>query len=442
MKKWYASQLHQCPDDEQVELQGWLKTCRRHNYTVFMDIADSTGFIQAVVSNELTSPEVFELAGKITTESAVKVSGRIHTSYRNDQPFKEIQVCCLEVIGCATLNITPRPRSDFDIFDQRFTEQLLSQRHFYLRNPKIGAILKFRSLLTGIVHEWFRQNGFMEIHAPVLTPTPLYDDKTPIGLDVHGQHVFLTQCVGFYLEQAVHAFERIYNIGPSFRAEESRSKRHLMEYWHIKAEIAFTDFEHLAAMVEHLICHVTAESALRGSELAKTVGTEICQHGLNIPFPRIDYIEAVEWLQSQGSDIEIGRSLGSEEESILSKRFGNTPFWVVGIPRCIEPFPYVIDPEDTSRTKTADLIASNGMGELLGIAEKIPDLAMLDQRLAEKGKAGDQRYEWLRDLRQFGCVPHGGFGMGLERLIRWLIQVPHVRDTIPFHRAFGRRIHP
>lgn len=307
---------------------------------------------------------------------------------------------------------------------------------------KLAAILKFRHILTRIVHQWFHENGFIEIHAPVLTPTRLYDDRTAMAIEVHGQDVYLTQCVGFYLEQAVHAFEKIYNIGPSFRAEESRSKRHLMEYWHIKTELAFMDFEDMASVVERFIRDVSEQCIREGRELANIIGTEMCGDGLKTPFPRIDYAEAVKWLKTQGSDIEFGKSLGSDEETLLSQRFGETPFWVVGIPRSIEPFPYVIDATDTRRTKTADLIASRGFGELLGIAEKIHSLTMLDERLAEKGKAGDARYEWLRELRQYGCVPHGGFGMGLERFIRWLLQIPHVRDTIPFHRAFGRRIDP
>ena len=215
-----------------------------------------------------------------------------------------------------------------------------------------------------------------------------------------------------------------------------------MEYWHIKAELAFVDFEDMAATVEHFIRDVSEKSIREGSELVRVIGTDMCEDGLKTPFPRIDYGKAVEWLKAQGSDMKFGKSLGSDDESLLSNRFGNTPFWVVGIPRSIEPFPYVVDSADTCRTKTADLIASRRFGELLDIAEKIHTLPMLDERLAEKNKAGDARYEWLRELRQYGCVPHGGFGMGLERFIRWLLQIPHVRDTIPFHRAFGRRIDP
>lgn len=442
MKKVYAVDLlNRVPNGTQVELYGWVKARRRHRRVIFLDVSDSTGTVQTMTDKN-TSEDAFRIARRITLESAVKVNGILADTGRADPP-KEIRVDRIDVVGPATINVSPQPRSDIDIFNPRYLEQLLDKRHLYLRNEKVAAILRFRHTLTRAVHQWFHEHGFIEIHAPILTPTPLYDDRTPIALKVHDQNVYLTQCVGFYLEQAVHAFERIYNIGPSFRAEESRSKRHLMEYWHIKAELAFVDFEGVATTVEQFIHDVVDRCATEGASLAKIVGTEMCLDGLNTPFQRIGYDEAVDWLKrSQGCDIEFGKSLGSDEEALLCSRFGNNPFWVVGIPRSIEPFPYVIDSNDPRRTKTADLIASRGFGELLGIAEKIHTLPMLDERLAEKGKAGDSRYEWLRELRQYGCVPHGGFGMGLERLIRWLLQIPHVRDAIPFHRAFGRRIHP
>lgn len=440
MKTTYAVDLLHSPSDgTTVVLYGWVKTRRQHKRVVFLDVTDSTGTVQCVI--EAGNKAAFELARRMSHETAVKITGVI-TNTGKANPPREISVHDIEVVGVSTINVSPHPRGDIDIQDPRLQEQLLDKRHFYLRNEKFAAILKFRHILTRIVHQWFHENGFIEIHAPVLTPTPLYDDRTAMAIKIHEQDVYLTQCVGFYLEQAVHAFEKIYNIGPSFRAEESRSKRHLMEYWHIKAELAFVDFEDMALVVERFIRDVSEQCIREGRELANIIDTEMCGDGLKTPFPRIDYAEAVEWLKTQGSDIEFGKSMGSDEETLLSQRFGDTPFWIVGIPRSIEPFPYVIDAADIRRTKTADLIASRGFGELLGIAEKIHSLSMLDERLAEKGKAGDARYEWLRELRQYGCVPHGGFGMGLERFIRWLLQIPHVRDTIPFHRAFGRRIDP
>lgn len=391
MKTTYAVDLLHSPSDRTtVVFYGWVKTRRQHKHVVFLDVTDSTGTVQCVI--EAGNKPVFELARRMSQETAVKVTGVI-TNTGKANPSREISVRDIEIVGASTINVSPHPRGDIDIQDPRLQEQLLNKRHFYLRNENLAAILKFRHILTRIVHQWFHENGFIEIHAPVLTPTPLYDDRTAMAIEVHGQDVYLTQCVGFYLEQAVHAFEKIYNIGPSFRAEESRSKRHLMEYWHIKAELAFVDFEDMASVVERFIRDVSEQCIREGRELANIIGTEMCGDGLKTPFPRIDYAEAVKWLKTQGSDIEFGKSLGSDEETLLSQRFGETPFWVVGIPRSIEPFPYVIDATDTRRTKTADLIASRGFGELLGIAEKIHSLTMLDERLAEKGKAGDARYD-------------------------------------------------
>lgn len=440
MKTTYAVDLLcNSPEGSTVDFYGWVKACRKHKHVIFLDITDSTGTVQCVIEDG--NKAAFELARHISQEMAVKVTGIIIKTGKPN-PSRELRVQEIKIIGTSEINVSPYPRANIDIQNPRLQEQLLDKRHFYLRNEKIAAILKFRHIVTRAVHQWFHENGFIEFHAPILTPTPLYDDRTAFALQVHGQNVYLTQCVGFYLEAAVHAFEKVYNIGPSFRAEESRSKRHLMEYWHIKAELAFVDLEDMFSVVERFIRDVSERSIREGRELANIIGTEICDDGLKTPFPRINYTEAVDWCKARGSDIEFGKSLGSDEEARLSQRFGDTPFWVVGIPRSIEPFPYVIDPSDTRLTKTADLIASRGYGELLGIAEKIHTLSMLDERLAEKGKVGDARYEWLRELRQCGCVPHGGFGMGLERFIRWLLQIPHVRDTIPFHRAFGRKIAP
>ena len=227
MKTTYAVDLlHKLQEGASVVFYGWVKARRRHNHVVFLDVTDSTGSVQCVI--EAGQKPVFELARRMSQETAVKVTGVLADTGRTN-PSWEIRVHDIEVVGVSTVSVSPYPRGNIDIQDPRLQEQLLDKRHFYLRNEKLAAILKFRHILTRIVHQWFHENGFIEIHAPVLTPTPLYDDCTAMAIEVHGQDVYLTQCVGFYLEQAVHAFEKIYNIGPSFRAEESRSKRHLME---------------------------------------------------------------------------------------------------------------------------------------------------------------------------------------------------------------------
>ena len=303
------------------------------------------------------------------------------------------------------------------------------------------AILKFRGELMRIIREWFYQNHFIEFDAPILTPAPLYDDKTAMSINVHNENVYLTQCAGFYLEAAAHAFERVFNMGPSFRGEESRSKRHLMEYWHIKAEIAFGNREDIIALVENIIAYITRECQTKCKNILNILGIEICTDGLKSPFPRITYEDATTYLQNNGYDAYFGRGISTAEEEELSKLY-DSPFWIVGIPRAVEPFPYVVDQSDTRVTMVADLIASNGCGELLGVAEKIHSLNMLKERMQEKNKFEDARYKFVKEVHQAGCVPHIAFGMGLERLIRWLLNLPHVRDAIPFPRVVRRNIAP
>lgn len=419
-------------------LYGWLQNRRRQGKIIFLDIVDSTGSMQVVVERAAVTEEEFDLASKATLESGVSVSGTLANGANRPN---EIHANSFAVLGEATLRLDPQPRSDFDPFDERLTGQMLDYRHIYLRNPKVMAVLQFRAELMRIVREWFYQNRFMEFDAPIITPTPLYDGKTAMSVKVHGEDLFLTQCAGFYLEAAAHAFERVFNMGPSFRGEESRSKRHLMEYWHIKAELAFGDREDIIEIVEDILGYVTRECQTRCQHLLDILGTQLCTDGLKVPFPRISYEDAITYLQKNGFETEFGKAISTAEEESLSKLYAS-PFWIVGIPRVVEPFPYVIDPNDTRVTMVADLIASNGYGELLGIAEKIHDPAMLDERLAEKGKLGEPRYQFVRDVHAAGCVPHIAFGMGLERLVRWLLNIPHVRDAIPFPRVVRRRVYP
>lgn len=438
MKTLYARDVLDHGVNLGVELQGWLKSRRRSGGILFLDVVDSTGKVQCVIEESKVVPEIFELAQRVSLESAIEVRG-IVVSHANK--MREIAVEGLSVIGEATLRISPQPRSDFDPFDPALTGHMLQNRHLYLRNPKIMAILKYRSFLLSEVRHWFESRQFTELDAPILTPVPLYDDRTAMPVTVDKENVFLTQCVGYYLEAAVHAFERVYNMGPSFRGEESRSPRHLMEYHHIKAEIAFGNLDDMIRMVEDLISHITRATMEKSPDTARILESTLCLDGLKTPFPRISYEEAITILNLHGVDFVFGQSLSGDEELLLSRLF-NAPLWITGIPRAVEPFPYCIDPNDTRITRVADLIASNGKGELLGVAEKIHDLKTLDERLEEKGKLQDPRYEWIREVHQLGCVPHAAFGMGVERLIRWMLNAQHVRDAIPFPRVFRRRIYP
>lgn len=439
MKTVYISDLGDPYVGQQVIMPSWLVNKRNQGKLIFLDVCDSTGKIQAVIEKTSVGKREFESAMKLTVESGIIVHGQLARGSRGQL---EIRASRIELVGDVTMQLSPRPREgNIDIFDPARTDHLMTNRHLYLRNPKVMAIMRFRDVLMRGMREWFHDNRFISIDAPILTPVPLYDDATAIGLTIADENVHLTQCAGYYLEAAVHAFERVYNIGPSFRGEESHSKRHLMEYWHIKAELTWGNLDNMMTMVEDIVQHLTKYCHTHAGDVPEILGTKLCMDGLGGPYPRISYDEVISRLQQTGRSIEFGKSLGSSEEEEISKSFDG-PFWITGIPRTVEPFPYVIDPEDARITRVADLIASKGYGELLGTAEKISNLDMLDERMQDKGKAGDPRYEFIRDVHRVGCVPHIAFGMGVERFIRWLLDIPHVRDAIPFPRVFRRKISP
>lgn len=268
MKEMYISNLRDVKNGSRVVLLGWVKGKRRHGNVAFIDVVDSTGTVQVVAHKPSVGKEVFDIFKKANYEAAVEIAGILVNSHGKT----EVHAKSIKVIGDAVRQFSPRPRSDFDIFDQSLTDHLLRNRHAYIRNPKIMAILRFRHIFMSHTREWFNKNGFIEIDAPILTPIPLYDDGSAMGITVHNENVFLTQCVGYYLEAAVHAFERVYNMGPSFRGEESRSKRHLMEYWHIKAELAFGNREDIMFLVENIISYLTAKCHEDGGDIFKTLG--------------------------------------------------------------------------------------------------------------------------------------------------------------------------
>ena len=441
-KTHYAIDLHTLALEEYsepVELLGWVLKKRLHGKLLFVDVVDSTGSIQAVIDLRNVGKEQFDLAKPVSVDSSVRAVGHLTVSDRLNQP--ELIVEAFEVINLARTTLSPAARSDIDLFDPALTDLMLRQRHLYIRNQKVMALLRFRSLVMDVARRWFKQEGFLEFDAPILVPVPLYDDRTAIDLNVHGEPAFLSQCAGFYLEAACQAFEKVYNMAPSFRGEESRSKRHLSEYWHIKAELAWGNREDIMELVESFIAYITETVNIEGAEYMRVLGVTPREDGMQTPYARINYEEAVTHLASNGFDIVFGQSIGSTEEEELSKLFKG-PFWLVGIPRLVEPFPYVIDPDDNRLTMVADLIASDGYGELLGVAEKIYDPDMLNERLAEKSKHLDDRYGFVREVHDLGCSPHIAFGMGLERAVRWLLSIPHVRDTIPFPRVAGRRFYP
>ena len=417
-----------------IELFAWIASKREIGKIIFLDLVDSTGKIQALIKAGSTA---FTNALKIKPESSVKIKGIVR--FRNPDII-EIEIEEIELIGDVLLQIDPRPRSAFNIFDQKYVSTVIKNRHLYLRNEKLMAVLRVRHLFFEIIRDWFRREHFIEFHAPILTELLLYDDSSSFKLNFFNEEIFLTQCTAYYLESAIHAFERVYCVNPSFRAEKSRGKRHLAEYWHVKAEIAFADLEDIINFVEKMVSYIIERISTEAKKDLVTLGVDLDSIKLTmVPYRRIGYEDALQILNSKGINKRFGKSLSESDETIISEEFDSL-FWITGIPRVIEAFPYKIEPEKPRLTKTADLIATEGFGELLGVAEKISRPEELLERMKEKGKDTDKRYDWYTQLRKFGSVPHSGFGMGVERMVRWLLRLDHVRDAIPFPRLF--RHHP
>lgn len=437
-KTVFTDSLQKMKPDDVIDFDGWIQSKRVSGQVVFLDLVDSHGKIQVVVEKNVVGVEAFKKCKQTPPESNIKIRGTLRR-YKEGDPL-ELAAMSYDVISEATLQLTPRPREQFDIFSPRFTDEVIDKKHLYIRNPKYIAILKYRARLMRSVRDWFHENGYTEFDAPIITPAPLYDDRTAMGIDVKGQSKFLSQCAGFYLEAAAQALEKVFNMGPSFRGEESRSLRHLMEYWHIKAEVASGNLDDIMGAVEDLLAHIAHMTEHECQDIFDVLHKEPCLDGNAGPFPRIDYADAITLLHSEGhKDAKYGESLSSSEEATLSRYF-RSAVWVTLNHRDVEPFPYVIDSANPERTRVADLIASREMGELLGAAEKIHDPVMLDERLKDKGKLRDPRYEFVRQVHAAGCVPHTAFGMGLERLMRWMLDIPHVRDAIPFPRIPARII--
>jgi len=441
VKTLFIRDLIDLPSSHNMTLFCWLVSRRETRQRIFVDLADSTGKIQGVLEKAVVDKSVVREAKIAPLESALEIQGVVQAGKAKNS---EIAITDVRVVGTVSPSQKIRPRAvlpGWPVPTQRQVDTALKLRHLYLRNPNLMATMRFRHELLKHLREWFDRNGFVSVEAPILTPVPLYEDETAVKLQVHDQPVFLTQCVSYYLEAAVHAFERVYSIGPSFRAKESESPRHLVEFWHVKAEVAWGNLDDIIMLTEKMILDILVQLGENAERIAFELRLRSAVAKMTPPYERIEYTEALARLERKGIKIKFGLGIHGERQLAIASEF-SSPFWLVGLPAENEPFPYSLNPEDDRLTRTADLVLPQRFGELLGVAEKISDPTALDQRLQEKGKFGNPAYDFIRDVHQLGCAPHVAFGMGLERLIRWMLGLPHVRDAIAFPRLVGRKFYP
>ena len=415
--------------NQEVTIGAWLTNKRSSGKIAFLQLRDGTGFMQGVVVKADVDEDTFQLAKDITQETSLYITGIISEDNRSDLGY-EMQVKSIEIIAEAhDYPITPKNHG---------TEFLMDHRHLWLRSKKQHAVMKIRNEIIRATYEFFNNTGFTKIDPPILTASAPEGTSELFHTKYFDQDAFLSQSGQLYLEAAAMAHGKVFSFGPTFRAEKSKTRRHLIEFWMIEAEKAFCDHNESLEIQEQYVTHVV-KSVLENCKLELNIlerDTEKLEK-VTTPFPRITYDDAVEFLKEQGfDDIEWGEDFGAPHETAIANHY-DLPVFITNYPTKIKPFYMQPNPDNEDTVLCADLIAPEGYGEIIGGSERINDLALLEQRIDEF-ELDPESYSYYLDLRRYGSVPHSGFGLGLERTVAWLSGVEHVRETAPFPRLLNR----
>jgi asparaginyl-tRNA synthetase len=414
---------------QSVTLRGWLAGRRSSGKLHFLQVRDGTGTIQCVMAKAEVPPEVFQLADHLPQESSLEVTGVVRADSRSPIGF-ELGVTDLSVIQqAAEYPITPKEHGP---------AFLLDHRHLWLRSSRQHAILRVRAEIIRACREYFDAHGFLAFDAPILTPAACEGTTTLFPVGYFDETAYLTQSGQLYGEAGAMAFGKIYVFGPTFRAEKSKTRRHLTEFWMVEPEMAFAGLDEDMDLAEDFLEHVVgAVLANRRSELT-ALGRDIAPlERVRKPFPRITYAEAIETLARQGLPVAWGADLGADEETALSNAF-DRPVMVHRYPVEAKAFYMKTDPADPRVALCVDVLAPEGYGEIIGGGQREDDAAVLEGKLRDHDiPAG--LLDWYVDLRRYGSVPHAGFGMGIERCVAWVCGLHHVRETIPFPRMLERK---
>ncbi|MDB4819695.1 asparagine--tRNA ligase [Euryarchaeota archaeon] len=428
-------------DDQEVELKGWIHRSRGSNKIRFIVIRDSTGHIQCVAKREPLGDEFFdELKGSLI-ESSVILKGIVKSTDR--EHGHEVQITSGVIVGSVN------PERPFPITESAMaeadggeTEFLLDNRHLYLRTSRMTTMLKLRSSVFGAVHSYFRNRDFIEYQAPNFVSGAVEGGSTLFEVPYFGRKdVYLTQSWQLYAEAAMPALERLYTMAPSFRAEKSRTRRHLTEFWHAEMEIAWATNNEVMKHGEGVVRHIASTLLDERSDELLSLGRdlELVSRYADNPYPIMRYDEAIEILQSKDVDVEWGEDLDFTKEKILTADF-EAPHFLTHYPKIAKPFYHRQDPDDPKYVLCHDLLAPEGYGEIIGGGERTWSEKEILERLDEE-ETPKEPYEFYIDTRRYGGVPHGGFGLGVDRVCTWLSGADHIREVIPFPRD-SRRVTP
>lgn len=411
-----------------VTIGCWLARKRSSGKIQFLQLRDGTGFIQGVLAKDEAAPDVWEAAGKLTQESSLYVTGIVRQEPRSPSGF-EIAVTGIEIIQIAKdYPITPKEHGvDF----------LMDHRHLWLRSPRQRAILRIRAEIIAAVQRFFDERGFTQVDPPILTPSAAEGTTNLFHTKYFDEDAYLTQSGQLYMEAAAMALGKVYSFGPTFRAEKSKTRRHLIEFWMIEPEMAFVEHEESLRVQEEFVSYVVAQVLERCRQELATLGRDVgALERVKPPFPRISYDEAIGLLKEAGMELPWGEDFGAPHETAIAERF-DRPVFITRYPTAIKAFYMKPDPERPEVVLCADLIAPEGYGEIIGGSQRIDDPELMEARFAEHDLP-KEAYEWYLDLRKYGTVPHSGFGLGLERTVAWICGLDHVRETIPFPRMLYR----
>ena len=416
--------------DKEVSLRGWIYRKRRMGKIIFFVLRDSTDIIQCVVEKKIVGEEKFKYLDKMGVESSVIVRGTIKKEERAPTGY-EMHVSDLNIIGSSYNFPISRDKSD---------EFLLDNRHLWVRSREMNAILKIRSTVFDAIHEFFRETGYYETHGPMFVTGAVEGGSTLFEVPYFDKKVYLTQSSQFYLETLIFSLEKVYTIAPSFRAEKSRTRRHLTEYWHAEAEVAWYHNEDMMKDEEEMIVHIVQKVLKeRKKELEFLKRDTTILKNLEVPFKRMRYEKLVEFANKHGVAMKYGDDLGADEETAITKNFDG-PVFITHYPIEIKPFYHRPDPENPKVVLCHDLLAPEGYGEIIGGGERIYKLDVLLKRLEEEN-LNSENYYWYVDLRKYGSVPHAGFGLGVDRLVWWIAGLQHIKYAIPYPRTI-RRVRP
>lgn len=414
---------------QEVKIGGWIANKRSSGKIAFLQIRDGSAYFQGVVLKNQVDEAVFERAKSLTQESAVWITGTIQEDTRSKFGY-EIHVNTIEVIGeSVDYPITPKEHG---------TEFLMDHRHLWLRSSKQHAIMQIRNEIIRATYEFFNQEGFLKVDPPILTGSAAENTTELFHTEYFEYDAYLSQSGQLYMEAAAMALGKVFSFGPTFRAEKSKTRRHLIEFWMIEPEMAFMNQDDSLEIQEKYVAHLV-QSVLDHCDYAlDALGRDrnVLEKYTTLPYPRISYDEAIDLLKNNDFDVEWGADFGSPEETFIANQY-DQPVFILNYPKAIKPFYMKPHPEREDIVLCADMIAPEGYGEIIGGSQREDDYDTLLENL-EKFELDVKEYEWYLDLRRYGSVPHSGFGLGLERTVTWLSGTEHIRESIPFPRLLNR----